>query len=99
MSKQNDIETIMGKLEDGLISAAQANVQMVRLEGVRLVTKLHADVRRALNSAVKDGRLCHLRKDGLRPEAYFHPNSKGAAIAARNNNANKSIAAINGVLA
>jgi len=99
MSKQNDIETVMGKLKDGLISAAEANVQIVRMEGFRLITKLPAQARRDLNSAVKEGRLGHLRKDGLLPEVYFHPNSKAAAISARKNNANKSIAAIAGVVA
>ena len=97
MSKQNDIETVIGKLECGLISVSEANIEIIRLEGVRLITKLPADIRRALNNAVKEGNLGHLRKDGLRPEAYFHPNSKSAAIAARNNRLNLSIAAIKGV--
>lgn len=76
MALQNDIESITGRLQQGLISADEANVEMVRCAGVRLVTSsAPRDVRRALNAAVKEGRLGHLKKDGHKPEAYFHPNS------------------------
>lgn len=71
---QNDIERIEDKLQRGLITVAQANVEMVRVERVRLITnKLPREVRKALNEAVKKGALGHLKKDGYKPEAYFHP--------------------------
>lgn len=58
----------------GEITAAQANVEKVRMGRVSLVTcRMPADVRKALNEAVKTGYLAHLPKDGYKPEAYFHP--------------------------
>lgn len=61
------------KLASGeLPDVAAANVEIVLLMGVRIIrAPLSRDVRSALNAAVKDGRLGHLPKDGLMPEAYF----------------------------
>lgn len=62
-----------------------ANVQIVRLMGVRIIRgKVPRDIRKALNAAVKEGKLGHLKKEGLKPEVYFHPNSRQNAIAERN---------------
>lgn len=72
--KQNDRERLSDHLERGLISADEANVEQVRMARVRLVTtRLPAQVRKALNAAVKAGYLGHMRKYGDLPEAYFHP--------------------------
>ena len=54
----------------GEMTADQANVEKVRMARVMVVTKLPADVRRALNNAVKTGTLCHKKKDRLKPEVY-----------------------------
>lgn len=72
--KQNDLERIKDKLFLGELTLAQANVQMIRCERVRLVVGgIPIAVRRALNAAVKAGELGHMRKDGHKPEAYYHP--------------------------
>lgn len=68
----------LDKIKDDLharrITLAQANVQMVLSERVRLITNsVPRDVRKALNDAVKRGELGHVAKDGDKPEAYFHP--------------------------
>ena len=80
MSYQNDFEAIHDELQRGLISAAEANVKLVQCSGVRLITtKLRADVRNALRDAVNAGQLGHLKKDGQKPEAFFHVNAEGKA--------------------
>ena len=79
-----------GELSD----TAAANVEIVRMMGVRIVSKIPSDVRKALNAAVKEGRLGHLKKDGLKPEAYFHPNSKHIALDMRTRQAYESAQSI-----
>ena len=50
------------------------NVEVIRSEKTRIVRgTVPSQVRKELNSAVKAGELGHLRKDGLKPELYFHP--------------------------
>lgn len=78
-----------------LKSVAEANVYMIRLEGVRVVSgRLSKDVRKALNFAVKTGRLGRLAKEGVKPECYFHPNSNWNAMELREREANAAIRAI-----
>ena len=84
MTKQNDMERLKDQLARGLITAAEANVQKVRNERFLLVTHLPRDVRSALNAAVRAGTLGHIKKEHLKPEAYFHPTFKYLAVAARN---------------
>ncbi|MBK9944359.1 MAG: hypothetical protein IPP13_22395 [Kouleothrix sp.] len=85
MARQNDIERLIDHMERDLLSVDEANVALVRMDRVRLViNKIPAPVRRALNEAVKRGELGHMKKDGHKPEAYFHPTFKQMAIAARN---------------
>jgi hypothetical protein len=84
----------------GQIQANQANVEIVRIMGVRLIeARISRAVRTELNSAVKSGRLGHLPKDGLMPEAYFHPNALGRALEERDRVARASVNALRGVLA
>lgn len=91
-SRQTALDTVKNEMELGRMTAAQANVYMVQIEGVRLVTgKLNREVRKALNEAVKAGELGHLKKDGLKPEAYFHKNGRARAIEARNREFNRGI--------
>ncbi|ARG87525.1 TPA: hypothetical protein L5W85_006039 [Pseudomonas aeruginosa] len=85
MARQNDIETIKDLLHRGELTADQANVQMVRNDRFRMViNSLPASVRKALNAAVKTGELGHMKKDGHKPECYFHPTFKYLAVEARN---------------
>ena len=54
MSLQNDIESLKDLMGRGQMTAAQANVELVRIQRVRLITNsLPQDVRHALNQAVK----------------------------------------------
>jgi hypothetical protein len=80
-----------------LADTAAANVEIVRMMGVRIVSKIPSDTRKALNAAVKEGRLGRLKKDGLKPEAYFHPNSKHIALDMRNRQARDSAQSISKV--
>ncbi len=95
MSDQNNIEHIKDQLERGLIiSADQANVEMVRSQRIRIVTKLSRDIRTALNVAVKNGELEHLKKAGRKPEVYFHPAFGHLAIEARSKAERKVVQAM-----
>jgi hypothetical protein len=99
MDLHSATEKARNMLSDGLLSdLTEANIEIVRMMGVRIITgRVPADSRKALNAGVKSGKLGKLKKDGLKPEAYFHPNSKANAIAARNKIAAQSIAAIQSV--
>ena len=84
----------------GQLQANQANVEIVRIMGVRLIeARITRAVRTELNGAVKSGRLGHLPKDGLMPEAYFHPNALGRALEERHRVARARVNALRGVLA
>lgn len=84
----------------GQIQANQANVEIVRIMGVRLIeARITRAVRTELNGAVKSGRLGHLPKDGLMPEAYFHPNALSRALEERDRVARASVNALRGILA
>lgn len=74
MSRQNDITHLVDMVQQGKMTADEANVYQMRMDRVRLVTgRIPAGVRRALNAAVKRGELGHKKKDGHKPEAYYHP--------------------------
>jgi hypothetical protein len=87
-------------LEQGqLADVYAANIEIVRMMGVRLITsRVPRDCRIYLNVGVKMGKLGHLKKDGLKPEAYFHPNSKANAIAARNKAALEAVEVLRTIL-
>ena len=82
--QQNNRERLLDKLDRKEITVDDANVQLVLQERFRVVHKLPAAVRKALNAAVKSGKLGHLRKDGVKPEVYFHPSFKHLAVEERN---------------
>jgi len=96
-NEQNNRERIIDQIERGLLTTAQGNVQMVRNERVRVVTKLSKDVRKVLNQAVKDGELGHMKKEGRKPEVYFHPTFKYLANEKRGQAENKTIRVVNSV--
>lgn len=95
MLKQNDFEYIQDQLKIGNISADEANVMMVLFERVRVIEgRTPATVRKALNAAVKEGRLGHMKKDGLKPEVYYHPRFKNIALGARKEHESQALASI-----
>jgi hypothetical protein len=96
-SYQNALDIASNKMQLGEITADQANVLIVQMMGVRVVTKLSASVRKALNAAVKTGELGHIKKEGLKPEVYHHKNARGAALAIREREMRQSVQALNKV--
>jgi hypothetical protein len=93
--QQNDLEYLKDKLNTGMMTAAQANVEKVRMQRVRLVTsRLPAEVRKALNEAVKRGELGHFAKADRKPEAYFHPAFEYLAKAERNEHERSTLKAL-----
>lgn len=94
-SKQNIRESILNRMQLGEITASEANVEMVRAERVRVVVnKLPLEVRKALNEAVKNGLLGRMKKDGMKPEAYYHINFEHLAKAERSREERKKIDAL-----
>lgn len=72
-------------INDTTMTVDEKNVQLVRVKRFILCTsKIPASVRRALNEAVKRGELGHVKKEGHKPEAYFHPTFDYMMKAARN---------------
>lgn len=74
MTSQNNREHLIDLMQRSELTPDQANVQMVRSERFRLViNSLPASVRKALNAAVKSGELGRFKKEGHKPECYYHP--------------------------
>lgn len=95
MPSQNDMEKLKDQMQQGLISTDQANVKMVKFDRVKLVTcKIPRSVRNALNAAVKNGELGHVKKEGRKPEAYFHPEFEYLVANKRNQHERDMINAI-----
>lgn len=98
--KQNDREHLIDMVERGEMTADQANVKKVLMQRVLLVTtQIPADVRKALNAAVKRGELGHMKKDGQKPEAYYHPTFDYIAKAERRDHERNTLQALAGVVA
>ena len=84
MSRSTALEIAQGMHEKGECEFGP-NVEIVLLVGVELVTaSMPREVRKQMSAAVKAGKLGHLKKEGHKPEAYFHPNSRQEAIHQRN---------------
>lgn len=76
------------------------NTANIREAATRIIVgQVPARVRAELSAAVKAGYLGHLRKDGLLPEIYFHPDHKNDAIEMRKRHAEYSIRRIANILA
>lgn len=76
----NTAERAQDQLALGNITVAEANIRMVIGEGVRVIRgPIPRAIRAALNAAVKDGRLGHMRKDGRKPEVYYRPQQRAKA--------------------
>ena len=100
MTYQNDIERLCDQVNLGVITADEANVEKVKIRRVQLVTsKIPAQVRKALNAAVKRGSLGHMKKDGRKPEAYYHPTFEYMAHDARRKHESETLKALAGVAA
>ena len=94
-SYQNALEWVQDKIKQGVEFEHGPNAEVIRAIGVKLIAgKIPAQVRKELNAAVKAGYLGRLKKDGLLPEAYFHPNSRPRAIEERRREAMQGIEAI-----
>jgi len=94
MNQQMALQYARGMVDSGM-SVADANVALVRMEGVRLIkARMPLKIRAALMAGVKDGRLGHLPQDGRKPEAFFHPNSIWNAKEARQREENATIRAL-----
>ena len=92
---QNDREALQDLVSRGKMTAAEANIEMVRMVRAKVIVgSLPAEVRRALNAAVKAGTLGHMKKDGLKPEVYYHPNFEHIANGERNRIETESLRAI-----
>ena len=76
-------------------SAYGPNVENILAQATRVIRgRIPAQVRKELRAAVKAGVLGHLKKDGLKPEIFFHPDHKNGAIERQNREAEYSIACI-----
>jgi hypothetical protein len=76
------------------------NVANILVGGSRVIHgRIPAEVRKQLRDAVKAGVLGHLKKDGLKPEIFFHPSHKNGAIERQNREAAYSVQCIASVVA
>ena len=76
------------------------NVANIMASGSRTIRgKVPAQIRKQLRAAVKDGVLGHFRKDGLKPEVFYHPLHRASAIEIREREAAYAIKCIAGVVA
>ncbi|WP_148466862.1 hypothetical protein [Paenibacillus senegalimassiliensis] len=89
----------MDQVHLGKMTADETNVEMVRMKRVRVAVKIPADVRKALNTAVRSGQLAHKKRDGHKPEVYYHPDFEYLANDERNQAEPRAIKALAGVLA
>lgn len=84
-SYQNALDYVTDQISQGKMTASQANVKIIQMMGVRVIKgKIIRQVRKDLNDAVKSGELGRLPKKGLKPEIYFHKNSRAKAIEEQN---------------
>jgi uncharacterized protein YoaH (UPF0181 family) len=97
--QQAALEAVKGLMDSGM-SLDDANVELVRIMGVRLIqAKMDRRTRSALMAGVKSGKIGHLAKSGIKPEAFFHPNGLDNAKEERTKVANAAIRAIASVCA
>lgn len=68
------------QVDRGNITADQANVEIIRMMGVREINgRISRETRRSLMDAVKKGELGRIAKTTYSPEFFFHPNSEWRA--------------------
>jgi hypothetical protein len=92
---QNQKERLSDLIDTGKLTADQANVEKIKMERVHLVTcRMPAQVRRALSKAVKTGEIGHIKKDGKKPEVYYHLDFKYLVNGERSNHERKILKAL-----
>lgn len=97
---QNDLEYLKDMIQLGKITSLQANIEMVRMARVKVVvSSIPAQIRKALNEAVKAGELGHKKKERWKPEVYYHPNFEYLANDERNRAEREMLKALTGVIA
>jgi hypothetical protein len=75
------------------------NVANILAQGSRVVRgRIPQEVRAELREAVKAGVLCVLKKDGLKPEIFYHPNRRNEALARQQAEHDYAMELIAGVL-
>lgn len=75
------------------------NVLDILVRATRVVRgRVPAQVRAELRAAVKAGVLGHLKKDGLKPEIFFHPDHRNGAVERQKREAEYAIRCISGVV-
>lgn len=83
----------------GYTDAYGPNVANILVGATRVIRgRVPAAVRAELRKAVKDGVLGHLKKDGLKPEVFFHPDHKNGAIERQAREAAYAVSCIAGVM-
>ena len=76
------------------------NVSQILGQGSRVISaRIPARVRAELRDAVKDGVLGHLKRDGLKPEVFFHPDRKNEALSRQRTEAEFAIFCVKKILA
>ena len=74
MLSQNDLEYIKDQMQQGLMTAEEANIQKVRMGRFSIIkNKLPQSVRKALMAGVKSGLLKRKMKTDKNPEYFYHP--------------------------
>ncbi|HEX2753668.1 MAG TPA: hypothetical protein VHP34_11310 [Alphaproteobacteria bacterium] len=76
------------------------NVSQILCQGMRVIRgKIPLGVRKELSAAVTAGVLGRLKKDGLKPEIFFHPSHKNGAVDRQKREALYGVQCIAGVIA
>lgn len=76
------------------------NVEDILCRASRVIRgRIPAQVRKELMAAVKIGALGHLKRDGLKPEIFFHPDHLHGAIERQKREAEYSVSCIAKVIA
>ena len=76
------------------------NVEQIRAQATRVIRgRIPAGVRKELMDAVKNKELGHLKRDGLKPEIFFHPDHLHGARDRQKREAAYSIECIKKVMA
>lgn len=76
------------------------NVEQILVRAHRVIRgRIPAQVRKELMVAVKAGVLGHLKRDGLKPEIFFHPDHKNGAIERQAREAAYAVQCISTVMA
>lgn len=75
------------------------NTEQIRAHATRVVRgRIPASVRRELMNSVKLGLLGRLKKDGLKPEVFFHPDHANGAKERQSREADHSVRCIASVM-